>query len=149
METHLKLSHIAPYLPYGLKLEYTFHVLNDELKTIGRLLAIDNVDVGKPVILKITDSEFKHQAGFSCYIDQCKPILRPMSDLITYVINDDISVYKKLSARTRNDWEYENPTIEKWSYEDILILLQNHFDVFGLIPTGLAVSIHDVEQVIT
>lgn len=30
------------------------------------------------------------------------------------------------------------------SYWDSIFLLENHFDVFGLIEKGLAISIHDV-----
>jgi len=31
-----------------------------------------------------------------------------------------------------------------WPYGDVVLLLAGHFDIFGLINEGLAISIHDV-----
>jgi hypothetical protein len=38
--------------------------------------------------------------------------------------------------------------IQQVSFVHFMIFIEYHFDVFGLIDKGLAVSIHDVEQVI-
>ncbi len=119
----LELKHLAPYLPYRLK--------TVNFNTNGLLKNPLCSEMIPTNILAFVDGS-----------TESKIVLRPMSDLIGYLIDEDISVYKKLSIRTRSDWEYESPTIKKWSYEDIIILLQHHFDIFGLIPKGLAVDIN-------
>jgi hypothetical protein len=129
---NLSFKHLAPYLPY--KLAIWDCVDNEKVEILG-INQINNVivlqyDVEEDVEL---NSDFK-------------PILRPITDLNCDFEIDDCNVYNSLSARSRNDLNYSNPLLLKWSYEDIQILLKHHFDVFGLIEKGLAISIHDVEQ---
>lgn len=152
----LELKHLAPYLPYGLKLEYTFHVLSDEFKIIGRLSSIDNSEISKPIILKITDAEFRHKTGLLCFINQCKPILRPLSDLTKEIevngekfapfkwfnfINSDIDFETQIIALS-NDIRWLDSTY----YGIIEKLFEWHFDIFGLIEKGLAIDINSLPQ---
>lgn len=74
--------------------------------------------------------------NFNYYIDKgVKPILRPLSDLKDF---------------SRAIWKYgmleneEQPTL-KLSYNEISVLFENHFDVFGLIPNNLAIDINTLK----
>jgi len=119
----LELKHLAPYLPYNLNMKR----LNKNNQI--RYITMNNGNIMGPIE----------------QIDLCKPILRPMSDLHN-------SSYKWMEiasseAQSRND-EYvilkdytktENITVHFYFW-----LISNNFDVFGLIPAGLAIDINTV-----
>jgi hypothetical protein len=51
----------------------------------------------------------------------------------------------KLKLRPVSDLEHNTPEyLQGCMYSYVQYLLSNHYDVFGLIPKGLAVSIHDI-----
>ena len=117
----LELKHLAPYLPYGLKNQRAFH----KPKVIDGIVG-NKVYFGDTVL----------------FINQIEPILRPLSDL-TKEINMDgdmVSAYEILPRREKED--YKNPIIGYWSWDAMQILLEHHFDVFGLIDAGLAIDIN-------
>ena len=121
----LELKHLAPYLPYELK-------VTRNLKKIDTLGIFIGLEFGKNV----------YDVSYVLCND-LKPILRPLSDLNTnnhvkfiknyYICFDDFEGFmvKRVNENyTRfNEFDY---------------LFENHFDIFGLIDKGLAVSIHDV-----
>ena len=157
----LELKHLAPYLPYGLKIsyfdmgEYTKHELTIEIDTITSKY------IGMNSILK---NEF---------FGICQPILRPLSDLtkeievdgkkfvplrkinaiiesekiedisVTVVaISDElhfeylVTVYGRNKLAIRSDYL----TINQY-----MRLFEWHFDVFGLIKEGLAIDINTLK----
>lgn len=133
----LELKHLAPYLPYDLSFYY------------------ESLD-GKKQHSWILTSE-KLDFALLC---QNKPILRPISDLLQkldfFEIGDDnnysiefdngnIKLIKNLKSIADNKCYFD---IQFLPYVVVQQLIEWHFDVFGLIDKGLAVSIHDVEQVI-
>lgn len=67
--------------------------------------------------------------------DEIKPILRPM-----YGISDDVKVFEKLSSN------FEIEYFGNMLYKDVEILLENHYDVFGLIEEGFAYSVYEASQ---
>ena len=120
----LELKHLAPYLPYGLKCIF----LNEtELRSIDFLTR-----------------RCSFTNGMSCPVNHegshyFQPILRPLSDLKGSGL--------KLSSYTMQ--QTSNLTVGlEWGifstspYTDLVILFENHFDVFGLIESGLAVDIN-------
>jgi len=121
----LESKHLAPYLPYGLKVLLVNHKSLDGKEHIFNMNSI-NVDVIKGTIRK--------------------PILRPLSDLA-----GEIERLKKLSSFSIDEGWIED-CISKISPADILdfpfgivqFLFENHFDVFGLIEKGLAININDL-----
>ena len=121
MKTKLELKHLAPYLPYnlqcvgyGMKIRLNAHMLQK----------VDSLIV--------------------------KPILKPLSDLI----NDDLRKSMDMVGHSSHiDWTTnERESIIKgrghqaWMkdipFAIIQYLFENHFDVFGLIPEGLAIDIN-------
>jgi len=108
----LELKHLAPYLPYGLKIYHKKEVF--ELTGIKphcgiTMLTFDGVGI---------------EWG---YINNCKPILRPLSDEFVKPIIDCIR---------RGDVDYNF----------IQRLIENHCDVLFLKEKGLAININDIEK---
>ena len=135
----LELKHLAPYLPYNLKLK-----INTPIGTFNR--------------------DFQLDCGhdFNLHLSQgnVKPILRPLSDLLEkldfFEIGDDsnysiefdhgnIKLIENLESIADNKSYFD---IQFLPYAVVQQLIEWHLDIFGLIPAGLAVSIHDVGQVI-
>jgi hypothetical protein len=122
----LELKHLAPYLPYGLKLFYT------HTKKIGQVSNIytigegyDNDDI--KISIDYTDGE---------HIWMYKPILSPLSDLTEDVLQEFNFIKKPIV----------NQDLESLSYGFMQHCFKNHFDVFGLIPKRLAIDINTIKQ---
>jgi hypothetical protein len=160
---NIELKHLAPYLPYGLKLQGAEHKifgikdavyelfklskgLNGNLIISGRVRSVmgGSFSIGETEIGK--DSEFL-----------LKPILRPMGDALSKCLNIDgreiyFSTWIAEKTGLEIDWQMDFEIESKNSYEETLyfpllnslkvynLLLEYHFDVFGLIDAGLAIN---------
>ena len=148
---NLELKHLAPYLPYELKIfdnskskkiienknnDFLFENLPDEyVSAFGR--------TGLEQVLRD---------------DLLKPILRPIEDLSLLVIEEFEKYDGKRNGKANDeiinlfceengvDEIIENIVLSSLPYECIEFLFKNHYDFFDLISQGLAVSIHDVVQ---
>lgn len=171
----LELKHLAPYLPYGLKLT------KDYWGKIGELVPFIKQD-------------FK---GLQIELDyaittQCKPILRPLSDLTKKVeINGEFFVpimelfkmideadyidatcdgvdFNRIRYQIDDEWNHVlvfDEALEFFVYDTSLGLLYDfgylsvgntfellsqlhewHFDMFDLIPNNLAIDINSIKQ---
>lgn len=125
----LELKHLAPYLPYGLK-----------IKTNN-------------LIREMRPSQIHHHkyTPINNVIDGTghKPILRPLADLtkdeetfkflllMCHKIDENLDYVCEFSGDLTNT---------SLSYRAVLILITNHFDVFGLIPEGLAIDINTLKK---
>ena len=119
----LELKHLAGYLPYGLVTNY------------GKLIGIRNW-VG-------WCGTFKTDFGENNIpISVIKPILRPLSDLTKEIeVNGEKFVPQKKLTHLDLEWLINsNDLILKTNYEDVLKLLEWHFDIHGLIEQGLAID---------
>jgi len=114
----LELKHLAPYLPYGLKIQSC---------NIETVIGLKN----NCVIVE----EF----SFPYPICNCKPILRPLSELTTEFINSD-NFLKEFQPEFIVGNRYE------WSYGFVDRLFQLHFDIYGLIEKGLAIDINTLNK---
>jgi hypothetical protein len=137
----LEIKHLAPYLPYKLKAEMVDYKIDYVGKKYDKIIGFHQWDKSGSLWSALTFG------GSKPNIQQIKPILRPMSNLICFLINDDVSIYKKLSRCSREDFQYKNPCIIKWPYLDLQILFKHHFDVFGLIDSGLAIDINTLKTI--
>ncbi|HFG0578877.1 TPA: hypothetical protein ACGFUY_002743, partial [Flavobacterium psychrophilum] len=129
----LELKHLAPYLPYKLKFKRQDYIY------IHMLLGISFEDI----IFELGKTPIKF----------IKPILRPISDL-----NSEIELNGRKFYPIDELAEIDEVVVLQYSFEFfetsmkylphwiVEQLLEWHFDVFGLIEKGLAISIHDVEQ---
>lgn len=151
----LELKDIIGYLPYDLKCLN----IDNELLIIGQLGNICPYYDGDIGLYNECDSIFD-------YIDNIKPILRPMSDMtkgITvdgyndckpFIPSDILSEY--LESHSRNDgYQYYcderlicsiSSNLEYDIISDIIDFLNKwHFDYRGLIHEGLAIDINSIE----
>ena len=135
METHLTIKHIAPYLPYMLT-----------AITQNRIVEIDGIDYRKelPIMwheIGAKNSKFTGICGLGLM-----PILRPLSDLTPeYLMVDsnlDICDQIELSELMSQKMNFAH-----LRYGLAVHLFENHFDCFGLIESGLAISIHDIKKI--
>ena len=139
----LELKHLAPYLNYGLKMirKIDFHSEdwnNFQIGTLDQLrknlTTEDWFTIGLDINLKsyqITDSL------------NCKPILRPLSDLNKPINHDNITFIPIETYVGIGDLKTISKTqvvSRLHSYAAHDFLFAHHFDVFGLIDKGLALD---------
>lgn len=126
----LELKHLAPYLPYGLKIQY---LLNETLELVG-----------------FNKNTIFHTRGFFVELPcNLKPILRPLSDLTKeiehngerFVPVEKLEEMYGLTVETQEDKVLTLPiTLEP--YYLIRQLFEWHFDIFNLIENNLAIDIN-------
>ena len=131
----LELKHLAPYLPYDLMCE-----VKDQGKTKHEKLSGAYID-NSYAFFDTVESEYGY--------DSIKPILRPLSDLPTekdcwnelqehcYDIDENLDYICDFDG---------NLLKTSLSYRAVLILTKYHFDVFGLIEEGLAISYNGLDN---
>jgi hypothetical protein len=134
----LEIEHVAPYLPYGLK------IVNGKESDL-----VTGID---------TNRVFSTYRGiyYNTYLlDDITPILRPLSDLTKEIevngekfvpidkLIDDLGL--KMGGLSKFGMHmciiryYKN--VDYWAIQK---LFEWHFDLFGLIDTGLAVDINKI-----
>ena len=123
----LEQKHLAPYLPYGLKIK------------------VIDTNFYKYDVMTLCDKSGLSNIGLSDLLDEpqdFKPILHPLSDLTKEIeVNGEKFVPR--------DKFYGNPLDYKIldnNYNVVQKLLEWHFDVFGLIENGLAVDINTLKK---
>lgn len=129
----LELKHIVPYLPYELEV---LDALNQKVKVIGVKNETYFIDGGN--VYAYGD------------IQDCKPILHPLSDLTKEIeVNGENFVPNKRLKFGENKLRTISRAkiLSETSYRAISLLIEWHFDVFGLIEAGLAISIHDISKI--
>jgi hypothetical protein len=152
----LTIAHLSPYLPHGLQMIFQ--------SKVGRIVALEGLTHTKGFAATVSTSGgtmWLNSSGF-------KPLLRPLSNL-TKEINhrgDKFAPVDRMYAIASSETErsfvnvllhlkrYESDDIDK-THKDIFsrapysmhcYACEHHFDVFGLIPAGLAISIHDLTE---
>jgi len=133
----LEMKHLAPYLPYGLK------VVRPDGRTV---LQVEGITNGMYIF---TENGMPENTYGDIY--GSKPILRPMDDLSK---NEFYDITESLCAtENHNGWGSDmnigGQTTHwqfKGNYEALAVLFENHFDVFDLIPAGLAIDINTLSN---
>lgn len=123
----LELKHLAPYLPYSLKV-----VMEDE-KTNVAWMSTKHISVIKPNGI----GEYKKIRWKYAHLN-IKPILMPLSNLTrqdakNYDYPDEGHLERSLLCG--------HASFDVW-----LEFVKEHFDVFGLIEKGLAIDINTIEK---
>lgn len=130
--TQLTIEHIAAYLPYGVKVK-----------------SID-IFIGDPVFTLAAETISGTHAGMNWVLsDSFKLVLRPLSQLTEQIthngdtftplerLNHVTMMNGKLQLRGEVEGFHPDPV-----FEDYRFLHSLHFDTFGLIEAGLAVSMN-------
>lgn len=129
----LELRHLAPYLPYGLKLQIPKTlVCNLDLTFAEKRHVIEYNHLCEltPWIMFV----FNYNGFFG---NEAKPILRPLSDL-----TKDKSISSESVQRELTLLGYD---VSILSFQWHEWLCENHYDVFGLIEKNLAIDINTIK----
>lgn len=135
----LEPKHLIPYLPYSLK------VIMEGKKTNVAWMSTKNI----AVIIPNGIGEYKRIPWKRAHLN-IKPILRPLSDLTKEIeIDGKKIIFIKIffrEARLLLEKELKNTNgkliVDYLTWEIIVKLLEYHFDIFELIPKGLAIDIN-------
>lgn len=122
----LEPKHLAPYLPYGLKMKADEGTMIYEAK---------GINISEQFWILIKDRN-----GFDCQISNIKPILRPLSDLTKEIEHNGekfvpINKLSPTQSETRDNIElWLDGTIDYGSQEYFVmeLLFAWHFNVFNL-----------------
>jgi hypothetical protein len=132
----LELKHLAPYLPYSLMIK-TKHGW-DTMSTLNEL----NVNV-----------DFEDSYSYEDHpneILEFKPILRPLSDYYKWKdVMDEFSINSENEFKEAFFGFLSDARVDKFdsvNYTVVTKLLENHFDLFGLIDAGLAIDINTLND---
>lgn len=141
MKTKPELKHLAPYLPYGLKIgfeggEHTHDLVGLQIGKEGVMLISPFYDFGR------------------ASTQDCRPILRPLSDLTKeiehngerFVPLDEMHTIHYPEVHFGDDDFQDQEDIKYCPWWVMQHLFEWHFDVFGLIDAGLAIDINTLEQ---
>lgn len=131
MENKLTISHLAPYLPYGLE---AVNLFNETVKIVG--LQKGNEAVSNELWVFKKDNRW-----VSGYLYECKPILRPLQQFtsinspamseLNCDLDDQIQITDLADARR---------SYYSLSWSAMEACFRNHVDVFDLIGKGLAIE---------
>lgn len=133
----LELKHLTNAMVYNQKVFY----FDDEreLSLICKIIELRKEE------LTITNGEYQYDVLF----DDIKIVCLPLSDL-TKEIEHNGEKFVPLYRLIKEDKAFTNDFINVFGYEELKVsvyelLLEWHFDVFGLIEKGLAVDINTIE----
>ena len=135
----LEVKHLAPYLPYALKVQY---IVRDKVEKTGYMRSIShNEDEAHPTRVSINHNYEEHIWMF-------KPILKPISDLKSELILEHFKYWEEVEFYGNSfSIKGKGMIMQGYDFDDLpytLVqkLLEFHFDLFGLIEKGLAVDIN-------
>lgn len=124
MKLNLTIAHVAPYIPYDIRVIYK--------------------ENGKYVIETLSCVfETRSTSGYRIVLD-FKLLLRPLSELTDELIgmmSTDKMIQSELSLIRDKHICYQRAT-----YETVQILLEYHFDIFDLISKDLAININEINE---
>ena len=139
----LELKHLAPYLPYGLPFESGYFL-------VGLCGSDPNKynQEGFETRMMLMSHEIDGRLDWEAHWNMDRPILRPLSEAINQ--------YQELQGHESycDAWEEWFSHLDDFEgklgeanilacpYDLMQVLLEEHIDVFGLIPEGLAIDIN-------
>jgi len=141
----IELKHLAPYSPYGLKVQHTEYI--EFGKSVQRTCELSGIFTDCCTFINGSDWYFNTEEN-DCDI---KPILRNLSDLTKeievngekFVPNHD-SDFKYFIVHELDEFIESIPN--SLNYSQLLKLIEWHFDVFGLIEQGLAIDVNTIKS---
>jgi hypothetical protein len=134
----LELKHLAPYLPYQLNcMAQGEGKQSFEFQGVSDVNWIDLHEIGRTVCEQYD-------------IEDVFPILRPLSDLGKVIQHDGVEFIPYIEYNYIREFleelsSLDHTYIEHVQYKVIIVLLELHFDIFGLISKGLAIDINTLK----
>ena len=127
-QKELLLKDLCGRLPYGVICEDGY----------GNILELNGIDKPNTITFKCSNNTF-----WATDLDKCKPYLIPLSSMTEEQLFEVQEIFGKNDIKIEDSLlRIVNSERNTISYLEILALLKwfykNHFDVYGLIPMGLA-----------
>ena len=156
----LKREHLAPYLPFKLKMVCHTYYADQQCTPIGNidLSAVigtfDNVNRSKIQWCGVTFDGENGIEFYDCFDQKCrkydmnfvltdvKPIYYPLSDLTKPKFPDG-------SKNSNPAWwklKIQVGILDSLDYNTVQELLEKHYDLFGLIEKGLAIDVNELSE---
>ncbi len=153
----LELKHLAPYLPYKLQCHRLAETNNPQTTTLtggiiglwldGYYLEFDpilhplsdltnNTEHIKFLFNQIGLKDNMHDLQISSYYNKVKEW--------TWINCQYTEIYDNYSDKRNGGFTIKHKSILNQCYKVVQYLIQNHYDVFGLIPAGLAIDINSI-----
>jgi hypothetical protein len=142
---NLELKHITPYFNHGL---FIYSEEYDEIFRINQInkfgdfkLWIHNSDEYNKIYLNR-----ENLTGLGFKLNKIKPILKPLSELLTNKEDlDNITPYSLHFIENNLEIEEfvnlsENGMVDQVLYSDVEYLLSKHYDIYNLILNNLALD---------
>ena len=150
----LEPKHIAPYFPYGLRVQYIDPITNKKRTANLTSVGIKEIETTYNRKIKGCSGDIISWSGHNS-VEQMKvkPLLRPLSDLTKEIeLNGEKFVPIEMLSYYANEQTEKGTTGLEWGivsslpYTDIEKILEWHFDVFSLIPNGIAIDINTLKS---
>ena len=123
----LEIKHLAPYLPYGLRIEHPTMMSGNRKISEMRNLGQTSIEISHRIYVQISS---------------CKPLLRPLSDYADINSNSMNSLNCDMSEQINlNEFAIGYICLGSLYQSTYDLCLKNHIDVFGLINQGLALPL--------
>ena len=122
----LELKHLATYLPYGLKVETKwYNFITRDTKTEVKEMDLSGLSLRNDWQMK-----------------SYKPILRPLSD---FTRSDAVLEHCSEELKILILLAMKNGYIDDLPHWFMVHCFERHYDVFNLIPDGLAIDINTIK----
>lgn len=160
----LELKHLAPYLPYGLQIQNDNGramslCTDDDYDVVSVAWVLERPNHYKPILRPLDDllkpilttglykvpiRALKHGGTEIC---ECYKTTDIIGHTIYKCIDNEehCSFYDATDKSFHQSFRGETRTYSG-QYEAMRFLFEHHFDVFGLIPAGLAIDINTLNQ---
>ena len=132
----LELKHLAPYLPYSLKVMDLYD--NKERFFVGY-----SINHTEPVKISV----YKNLLSTGRLLSEVKPILRPLSDFNTGIAKDIMKDLNCSYLVVSDIWAFEDGSIKfkDLRFETYNVMCKKHIDFGGLIKEGYAVNVNSIK----
>lgn len=157
----LDLKHLAPYLPYALRIQVWHERKNEPLIVVGfspvmitemfidKRLMESNYNKGiafKPILRPFSDltKEIEHNAERFVPIERLFELAYPSHKFENYYTKKVPNWVSCSHVNTAAEFYYYHNDFAENSYETVQQLISWHFDVFRLIDKGLAIDVNSL-----
>ncbi len=137
----MKIEHLAPYLPYGLKCEIITNPCKGQTGTLQSLSTNNGVVIYSPV----DDARFNHHNYLERTLSDIKPYMRPLSDLTRDITHNGETFVPIVELAKLAGFEKVKEAVggQLALYKK---LYEWHFDIEKLIESGEAIDINTLQK---
>ena len=142
----LELKHLAPYLPYKLTVKDTRLTEGNQYRQLLPWLLTNDpkqeITIFIPILRPLSDLTIEIEHNGEKFV----PFIEILRDSSFKVDSFDDVEYERWRKHFECPLKQNNLFIDSSMFCEIQLMISWHFDVFGLIPEGLAIDINTLES---